>query len=229
MKIVCFLYPSFTAIDLIGPVTAWNMIPDTHFEFVATSRGPVRTDTGLEVTATHDLSTCTTSPDVVFVPGGGITSFEAIQDDKFLDTIALASSRATWITSVCTGSLILGAAGLLRGYRAASYWYARPYLERFGAIPDDSRVVIDRNRASGGGVTAGIDFGLLMAAEWTNPTQGATIELLMEYAPQSPFDSGRPELASSDVLARAIQLVGPEMPETLILQAAKRRGFAPSA
>ena len=107
------------------------------------------------------------------------------------------------MTSVCTGSLILGAAGLLNGYRAATYWSARDQLAQFGAIRSDERVCIDRNRMTGGGITSGIDFGIAVAAHWAGDQTGKLIELMMEYAPQPPFGTGRPDLADSETLAIA--------------------------
>ena len=117
---------------------------------------------GLEIVATHSFDNCWSAPDVLFVPGGGKGVYEALQDDELLDAIERIGGQAKWITSVCTGALLLGAAGLTKGYRSACYWYARPHVAMFGAIPDEARVVIDRNRASGGGVTSGIDFALAM-------------------------------------------------------------------
>ena len=142
-----------------------------------------------------------------------------------LDAMARIGGHAKWVTSVCTGSLLLGAAGLIKGYRSACYWYARPHLATFGAIPDDARVVIDRNRASGGGVTSGIDFALAMVAQWSNVESGKLSELLVEYAPQPPFEVGRPELASPETLSTAESILRQEMPVALIQAAARRRGF----
>ncbi|MBR0896763.1 DJ-1/PfpI family protein [Bradyrhizobium tropiciagri] len=225
MKIACFLYPDFTTIDLVGPLSPWSHIPGVELEFVAANKGPMATDSRLSVLATHSLDSFTPNPDVIFVPGAGRPTFDAMQNDAFLDAIARAGAQAKWITSVCTGSLILGAAGLLEGYRAACHWYARPYLEKFGAIPDDRRVVIDRNRASGGGVTAGIDFGLRMAAEWVGEDTARLIELIMEYAPEPPFNTGRPELVDAQTLSIAKQMAAQIMPEELATIAAKRRGL----
>jgi cyclohexyl-isocyanide hydratase len=158
-------------------------------------------------------------------PAEGSVFFEALQNDALLDCIAEIGGRAQWLTSVRTGSLLLGAAGLLRGYRSACYWYARSALKKFGAIPDASRTVIDRNRASGGGLTAGIDFGLAMIGTWAGPAQGRLTELLLEYAPQPPFGAGRPELADAGTLAIAAPILDQQMPFALVDATARRRGL----
>ena len=128
--------------------------------------------------------------------------------DLLLDVAALAfladrGARARWVCSVCTGSLLLGAAGLLRGYRAAGHWGARDALAQFGAEPSNERVCIDRNRLTGGGITAGIDFGIAVAGHWAGDSTGRVIELIMEYAPQPPYGTGRPDLADPQTLAAA--------------------------
>src|SRR5262249_9047399 len=195
MKILSFLFPEFTALDLIGPTTISGLIPGAQFQTAAQESGPVRVDMGLEIVATHTIDNCWSDPDVIFVPGGASGAFKALQNDALLDAIARIGNRAKWVTSVCTGSLLLGAAGLLKGYRSACYWYARPHLAAFGPIPDGARVAIARNRASGGGATSGIDFALAMVAEWSGGENGRLCELLIEYAPQPPFGSGRPDIA----------------------------------
>ena len=222
MKIACFLYPGFTSLDMIAPITVWSFVQGVQFEFIAAKKGPVPTDTGLEFVATHDFKDASPAPDVLFVPGGAQPTFEALQDEALLTAIGRAGQQAKWITSVCTGSLLVGAAGLLEGYRSSCHWYPREWLTKFGAIPDEARVVIDRNRASGGGVTAGMDFALRMAAEWGGEPAGRLIELLLEYAPQPPFHTGRPELADAATLATARQVIQPLMPEFLADRAAAR-------
>lgn len=229
MKVVCFMFPGFTLQDMVGPVTVWSMMPEVEFEFVAAAKGDVMTDSGLAVRATHDFSDVAKAPDVLLVPGGGLPVFEAMQDDALLDAIAGVGAGAKWVTSVCSGSMLLGAAGLLQGYRSASHWSARPYLEKFGAVADAGRVVIDRNRASGGGITAGIDFGLVMVAQWAGAETARVIELVLEYAPEPPNGCGRPELADGATLAQARALTATVMPEHLADAAARRRGFAPAA
>lgn len=225
MKILATLFPNFTAIDLVGPTNCWMFIPGVEIQIAAAQAGPVRTDIGLEIQATHSFDNCFQSPDVLLVPGGGRGVFSALQDDHFLDHIARLGEKSGWVTSVCNGSLVLGAAGLLRGYQAACYWYSREYLRQFGAEPVNKRTVIDRNRATGGGMTAGIDFGLSMMGLWGGTPVGQLTELSMEYAPQPPFGTGLPELAPSEVLAQARQILANEMPNELVDQAARRRNF----
>jgi cyclohexyl-isocyanide hydratase len=225
MKILSFLFPGFTALDLIGPTTVWGLMPGAEFQTVARAHGPVKVDMGLEIVATHSFDNCWSAPDVLFVPGGGHGVYDALQDDELLDAIARVGSQAKWVTSVCTGALLLGAAGLTKGYRSACYWYARPDVAMFGAIPDDARVVIDRDRASGGGVTSGIDFALAMVGKWDGLEKGKLAELLIEYAPQPPLGVGRPEHASSETLAAAESILKQEMPTEMVAAAARRRGF----
>ncbi len=225
MKILTLLFPRFTAIDYIGPANCWGLVPGTEMQTAAREAGPVRMDFGADIVASHSFDDCWQDPDVLLVPGGGHAVFDALQDDAFLDVVARIGARAGWVTSVCNGSLILGAAGLLQGYEAGCYWYSREYLELFGARPNPARVVIDRNRATGGGMTAGIDFALHMLGRWGGEDQGRLVELLMEYAPEPPFRAGRPELATPGTLQTAREILREEMPNEMAVAAAKRRGF----
>lgn len=222
MKIACFLYPKFTSVDLISPITVWQFVPNVQFEFIAAENGPVATDTGLMVNATHSYADASSAPDVVFVPGGAKPTFDALGDQALLDTIARLSEKATWVTSVCTGSLLLAAAGLLEGYRAGCHWYPREWLKKFGATPSDDRVVIDRNRATGGGATSGMDFALHMIGNWSGEAAGRLIELVIEYAPEPPYRTGRPELADEVTLSTARQMMAGEFSEAVVDQAVQR-------
>ena len=224
MRILAALFPGFTALDLIGPTNCWALMPDVQIQLAALREGPVKSDFGAEIIATHDLSNCVQDPDVLLMPGGGRGVFEVMQDDRFLDHVARIGAQARWVTSVCTGSLILGKAGLLRGYKAACYWYCREQLRKFGAEPIDERVVIDRNRATGGGVTAGIDFALQMIGTWAGPAAGQQAELAIEYAPRPPFGTGRPESAPPEIVDAVNAILSREMPSDLIDRAAMRRG-----
>jgi len=225
MKILAMLFPKFTAIDFIGPANTWMFIPNVQIQLAAAQPGPVVTDIGLTINATHNFNTCFQEPDVLLVPGGGIGAFNALQDDSFIDQVARIGAKANWVTSVCNGSLLLGAAGLLRGYKAGCYWYSREYLRQFGAEPLNERIVIDRNRATGGGMTAGIDFALTMVGLWGGETAGQLTELSLEYAPKPPFRTGLPELAPPNVLAIANDRLATEMPNAMVDATAKRRGF----
>lgn len=222
MKIACFLYPKFTSADLINPITIWQFVPGVQFEFIAAEKGPVDTDTGLSFNASHSYADASPNPDVVFVPGGAKPTLDALSDRALLDAIARLGQNASWVTSVCTGSLLLGAAGLLKGYRSACHWYPREWLAKFGATPADDRVVIDRNRATGGGVTAGMDFALHMVGKWGGEASGRLIELIVEYAPEPPHGTGRPELADAATLSTARQFMAAEFSESVVDQAAQR-------
>ena len=212
MKVLSLVFPGFTLIDLAAPMQAFSMMPEVESQIVWKEKGVVASDAGAAVIATQDFESCWTDPDILFVPGNTRSLFKQLQDDRVVDFVAEVGSRAKWITSVCNGSLLLGAAGLLKGYKAASYWYTRDHLSLFGAIPTDARYVIDRNRATGGGMTAGVDFGIAMIGEIMGPEAGRLFELLFEYAPEPPFGTGRPELADPVTLANGIATAGQLMP-----------------
>jgi len=214
MKIVALLYPQMTLLDLVGPMQVWSFLPGVEIQYVWREKGPVQTDCGLPVVATHNFSDAEANPDVLFVGGGAYATIALLGQPDVLAFVAARGERAKWVTSVCTGSLILGAAGLLRGYRAACHWGAREQLENFGAIRSDQRVCIDRNRLSGGGITSGIDFGLTVAGQWAGETVGKTLELILEYAPEPPFGTGRPELADAATRERAGAMLAAAMAAT---------------
>lgn len=211
MKIVALLYPQMTLLDLVGPMQTWSFLPGAEIQFVWREKGPVPTDCGLPVVATHDFADAESHPDVLFVGGGAHATLALLGQPDVLAFVAARGERATWVTSVCTGSLILGAAGLLRGYRAACHWGAKEQLAHFGAIVSDERVCIDRNRLSGGGITSGIDFGLKVAGHWAGEDVGRMLELILEYAPEPPFGTGRPELADAATRERATAMLAAAM------------------
>ncbi|MBR0896758.1 DJ-1/PfpI family protein [Bradyrhizobium tropiciagri] len=223
MKILALLYPGFTLIDFVGPAQCFGLVPGVTIETVARRAGPVKVDFGTSIVADKSFADIEGAPDVFIVPGGPSGAFNVLKDDETLDFVARVGERAGWIASVCNGSLILGAAGLLRGYRAGCYWYSRNYLSEFGAIPVDDRVVIDRNRATGGGMTAGVDFGISMVGTWFGDEVGRLVELTMEYAPKPPYGCGRPELAPPETLAAANAILVNEMPNDVVVEAARRR------
>jgi cyclohexyl-isocyanide hydratase len=200
------LYPGFTMLDLVGPLTVFSMHSQLHLLWK--SLDPVVSDSGIAMLPTTKLQDCPARLDVLFVPGGFGTG-DAIQDAELIEFLKDAAPRADYITSVCSGSLILGAAGLLDGYRATSHWAARELLASFGAIAVAERVVTDRNRVTGGGVTAGIDFGLVLLAKLRGTETAEMTQLIMEYDPQPPFDAGSPEKARPAIVQMVRNLVAP--------------------
>lgn len=197
------LYDHVTALDVIGPHYFLGRLPGATIHFVADSIRPVPSENNLVLTPTATFETCPKDLDVLLVGGGTSGTLAAMRDPAMLAFLADRGARAKWVTSVCTGSLVLGAAGLLKGYKATSHWIGRPHLADFGAIEVDERVVVDRNRATGAGVSAGLDLGLALL-ERLRPTEFAQlVQLFAEYAPQPPLDSGTPQRAPAPVLARA--------------------------
>jgi putative intracellular protease/amidase len=200
LVIVFALFPGVTQLDFTGPHPVFSRLPGATVILASRAGGTVEADgiafAGLRRLA--DISAC----DVICVPGGGGVTDNAIHDEAFLAELRRLAATARFVTSVCTGSLALGAAGLLRRKRAACHWLWRELLLPFGATPDPGRVVRDGNVITGGGVTAGIDFALSVAAELAGPETAQAIQLQIEYAPAPPFDAGSPETAPSAVLAR---------------------------
>lgn len=194
------LFPQVTQLDLTGPAQVLSRLGDARIELVAKTLDPVPTDAGFPLLPGATFETAV-QPDILCVPGGfGIT--DAMDDDATLDWLRKAAAGAEWVTSVCTGSLLLGAAGLLEGYRATCHWAGHEHLAAFGAIPVKERVVFDRNRVTGGGVTAGIDFGLALVAAIKGEDHARLVQLSLEYDPHPPFDSGSPDKADPAVLER---------------------------
>jgi cyclohexyl-isocyanide hydratase len=187
------LFPDLTQLDLTGPYEVFARTPGVEVSLLASSLEPVRSERGLAIVPDTTFADATRL-DVLFVPGGaGATP--AMENEEILGFLVEREPEARYVTSVCTGSLVLGAAGLLRGYRAATHWLSMDLLGMLGAEPTWERVVKDRNRITGGGITAGIDFGLAMAAELCGEATAREIQLMMEYDPEPPFDSGSPKVA----------------------------------
>jgi cyclohexyl-isocyanide hydratase len=199
LHIGMLLYPGLTQLDITGPFEVLQDIPDTAVHLVWKTLDPVRADSGLGLLPTTTLEACPPL-DVLFV-GGGIGQMEIMQDPAVLDFLRTQGARARYVTSVCTGALLLGAAGLLQGYDAATHWAYMELLPMFGARPVKRRVVVDRNRITGGGVTAGIDFGLRLAAELAGERVAKGIQLGIEYDPDPPFRSGHPDGAEPALVA----------------------------
>lgn len=186
------VYPQMTLLDLVGPHTALAATMEVHL--VGATLDDVVTDSGAVIRPRTTFADAPTDVDVLFVPGGAGTA-EAIADEELLAFVADRGSRARYVTSVCLGSLVLGAAGLLRGYRATSHWTALDLLPLFGAEVAAGRVVVDRDRITGGGVTAGIDFGLTLLDLLQGREVAEMTQLAMEYDPHPPFTSGSPATA----------------------------------
>jgi cyclohexyl-isocyanide hydratase len=199
--IVFALFSGVTQLDFTGPHEVFSSLPAATVIMASTEGGEIEATGGMTFTALRrlaDIPEC----DVVCVPGGRGATDVAIRDEAFLRELRRLAGTARFVTSVCTGSLVLGAAGLLRGKRAATHWGWRDLLVPFGATPDVARVVRDGNVITGGGVTAGIDFALTVVAELAGPEMAQAIQLRIEYAPAPPFDAGVPESAPPAILAR---------------------------
>ena len=200
MLIQSLIYPDFTTLDLIGALQPLAQIPGSQTEIVAKQAGANPTDSGAAIMANATFETASANPDVILVPGGGTPSIDVLEDDATMEFLAKQGETATWIVAVCTGSLLLGKAGLLNGYKAASHWAVIDTLDAFGATPVHERVVIDRNRCTGGGVTAGVDIGLTIAGKLAGEDMGRVVELILEYNPAPPFGTGHPSLADEATL-----------------------------
>jgi len=216
MLIQPLIYPGFTTLDLIGALQPLAQIPGARTEIVAQQPGANPTDSGAAIMADATFETASNAPDVILVPGGGTPSIDVLEDQATMEFLAKQGERAKWIVAVCTGSLLLGKAGLLEGYKAASHWAVIDTLDAFGATPVHERVVIDRNRCTGGGVTAGVDIGLTIAGKLAGEDMAKVIELVLEYNPAPPFGSGHPSLADSATLATARAATDAVMPEDRI-------------
>ena len=207
-KIAMLVHPKMVLQDLVGPLTVFNLA-HAEIHLVWKTLDPVPTETGLAVNPTTRLSDCPEQLDVLFVPGG-LDGTIALMDDR--ETIGFLRDRgekARYITSVCTGGLLLGAAGLLRGYRATGHWYIRDLLGLMGATPVHERVVVDRNRITGGGVTAGIDFGLMLVSVLRTQSDAEWAQLIIEYDPVPPFHAGSPETAPKPIYDRLMAVRSP--------------------
>lgn len=226
MHIAFLLFPNVTQLDLTGPAQFLSRLPGAKVDLVWDSLEPVPTDAGFSILPTVTFADLPRA-DLLCVPGG-IGVAKVIDHPPALDWVRQVGSEAQWVTSVCTGALILGAAGLLTGYKATTHWAWHDLLALFGAEPIHARHVIDRNRATGGGVTAGIDFALALIAEIAGEDHARAVQLALEYDPAPPFDSGSPAKAGPALVetynARANRLA-PERRSELIATA-HRLGFS---
>jgi cyclohexyl-isocyanide hydratase len=225
LSIAFLLYPNVTQLDFTGPAQFLSRLGNARVDYVAKGREPVMTDAGFAVVPTASFAELGRA-DILCVPGG-ISCIDVMEDEETLAWVRGVGAQAQWVTSVCTGSLILGAAGLLRGYRAACHWAWRHHLASFGAEPVAERVVFDRNRVTGGGVTAGIDFALALTAVLRGEPHARVIQLALEYDPAPPFDSGTPDLAGEAIVGayrERMERLAPGRDER-IHAAAKQHGF----
>ena len=192
------VFPNLTQLDMTGPYEILARMPGSEVSLIWKSLDPVRTEHGLTILPTATFATALPL-DLVLVPGGGGVN-PLLEDPETLDFVRRAAASARYVVSVCTGALVLGAAGLLRGRRATTHWMSRNLLPAFGAIPVGGRVVVDGNLTTGGGVTAGIDVALTVVAEITGRAAAEAIQLAVEYDPDPQFSAGSPETAPPDVL-----------------------------
>ena len=198
IDILFMLYPTFTLQDFAGANEVFARLPGVTVRVATPDGGPVTSDTNITFADSlkiADVKSC----DIICVPGG--TSHKRAMLPDVQENLRRLAAQAKYVTSICNGSLILGNAGLLKGKRSACLWAQRSLLKQYGAIPDPARVVIDGRNMSGGGVTAGIDFALTVGAILRGPIAAQVVQLTMEYAPQPPFNSGRPETAPPEVIA----------------------------
>jgi cyclohexyl-isocyanide hydratase len=207
LEIGILAFPSVQQLDLTGPYEVFATLPDAKVHLIWKNREPITSATGLVLTPTATIADCPPL-DVLCVPGGaGINAL--MTDGEILDFLREQSGRVRYLTSVCTGALVLGAAGLLKGRRATTHWASFHFLEKLGAIPTRGRVVRDGNLFTAGGVTAGVDFGLTIAAELLGEEAAQTAQLALEYAPAPPFRAGTPDEAPSAVVAAVTERYAP--------------------
>lgn len=209
MHIGYLVFPGVQPLDLVGPYDVFAHFPDVHQHLIWKDTASLSASGGLPLQATATFADCPPL-DLLCVPGGG--GVEALLEDAdVLAFIRRCASRARFVTSVCTGALVLGAAGLLKGKRATTHWAYHDLLEPLGAVPVRERVVVDGNLITGGGVTAGIDFALAVAAQWFGEAQAQRAQLALEYAPAPPFSAGDPTRASPQVLKAQREAVAPSV------------------
>ncbi|UXY23192.1 DJ-1/PfpI family protein [Streptomyces cynarae] len=199
MQIAMVVYDRFTALDVVGPYEILSRLPDARVDFVAERPGAVRTDTGfLALTADKALREVP-RPDIVVVAGGPGTLAQ-LENEALAEWLRAADATSAWTTSVCSGSLLLAAAGLLRGRRATSHWIARDLLRRYGAEPTGQRVVFDGKYVTAAGVSSGIDMALTLVGRIGGDEHAQAVQLLTEYDPQPPYDAGSPEKAPAHLV-----------------------------
>ncbi|HTB02108.1 MAG TPA: DJ-1/PfpI family protein [Bradyrhizobium sp.] len=229
LQIGLMIFPKVTQLDLTGPVQVFSSVPGAQVHLIWKRIEPVPSDSVLTLTPTTTFADCP-QLDVICVPGG-VGTDDMVNDAEMLAFLRKQAEAARYITSVCTGSLVLGAAGLLKGYRAATHWTAVDFLSEFGAIPAKTRVCVDRNRITGGGVTAGIDFALTLVSIMVDRKTAEAIQLRLEYNPAPPFNSGSPDTAPAEILALMKERIAPAQArrsEAIHRAAARLNDIAPA-
>ena len=206
-RIGMLIFPRLTQLDMTGPYEVLARLPDTQVDLIARDRAPVTTDRGMQIVPTVTYADCPPL-DVIMVPGGPGQQ-ELMEDEEALSFLRRQAAGAQYVTSVCTGSLVLGAAGLLKGKRATCHWAAIDHLKPLGAIPVSEKVVIDGNIVTGAGVTSGIDFALRLAAMLESEEVARAIQLQIEYDPEPPFDSGSPKTAAPALVEKLKSRMAP--------------------
>ncbi len=223
LQIGFLLFPRVQQLDLTGPHEVFASLPDATVHLIWKTREPVVSSNGLVLTPNTTYAECPLL-DVICIPGGsGVTAL--LEDHETIGFVRKQAERARYVTSVCTGSLLLGAAGLLHGRRATTHWVSHDFLEPLGAVPVHGRVVHDGHLITGGGVTAGIDFALSVAAELAGKEEAQAIQLALEYAPAPPFDAGSPDTAPKPVVDLVRERSAPEFAkrERIVTQIAASR------
>ncbi|EEE44925.2 DJ-1/PfpI family protein [Roseibium alexandrii] len=209
------IFPNVQLLDVAGPNDAFAAVPGAKVHLIWKNRDLVTTTSGMEIHANTTFSECP-KLDVLCIPGGGGVN-PLLRDDEVLEFVRRAAASARYVTSVCTGSLVLGRAGLLNGKRATSHWNAVDFLPQLGAIPVQERVVKDGTLYTAGGITSGIDFGLEILADLLGKEEAKTVQLALEYAPAPPFSSGTPEDAAPEIIAEARRRMAHSRQERLAL------------
>jgi cyclohexyl-isocyanide hydratase len=207
LQIGLVLFPRVTQLDFTGPLQVFSSVPGVQVHLIWKRIEPVASDSVMALTPTMTFADCP-QLDVICVPGG-LGTDDMVNDEEVLAFLRRQAEGARFVTSVCTGSLVLGAAGLLKGYRAATHWTAMDFLSAFGATPTKTRVCVDRNRVTGGGVTAGIDFALTLVSLLVDRRTAEAIQLRLEYNPAPPFNSGSPDTAPPEILALMKERIAP--------------------
>jgi cyclohexyl-isocyanide hydratase len=227
-QIVMLIFPDLTPLDLIGPYTFLAGLTDIDIHLVWKQKKPMmlgRARAIINPTAT--FTECPRDPDALFVPGGLVGTLLAMRDKEVLEFLADRGKRAKYVTSVCTGSLLLGCAGLFQGYRATSHRSTIDILPSLGATPTTERVVEDRNRITGAGVTSGIDFGLVLASKMRGERFARMLQLINEYDPQPPFHAGSPKTAGPEITEHLQRMLASDIDEARAAAREAARTFMP--